>query len=129
MKRSELTFAEGFLSTRSRNSNPHMRFDWDKAASIIKEHLDKPNLIGEAGLNGDWDYTGGIIFEDGKPTNEEYTYLQSNWATPTLMLSWDGSIDVEFDCYTTDDKTRFDSDSKWDEQSLNILGLPLKDNG
>lgn len=53
MKRSELTFMEGFTTTRSMNSNPLKAFDWNKAAEIIKIKLvDYPNLTAEAGLQG-----------------------------------------------------------------------------
>jgi len=128
MKRTELTFAEGFTTNRGRNDNPQMKFDWDKAALIIKEKcLEHKNLIAEAGLQGDWDHTGGIIFEENKPTNDEYTYLSSNWATPTLILSYNDGNDEqeEIECYTTDEDSRFDSDSKWDETSLELLGISL----
>jgi len=126
MKKSELGFAEGFLSTRGLNNNPHMAFDWDKAAEIIKDRLKKhPYLIAEAGLQGDWAYTGGEIFRDGKPTNEGYTYLQSNWATPTLILEWDGEEQEEIECYKKN--SRFTSDSKWDDESLKILGIALEE--
>lgn len=126
MKRSELGFAEGFLTTRGMNNNPQMAFDWDKAAELIKQHLkNHPDLVAEAGLQGDWDYTGGEIFRDGKPTNDDYTYLSSNWATPTLILSWDGCEQEEIDCYKKD--SRFYSDSKWDDESLKILGIALEE--
>lgn len=124
MKRSELGFIEGFFSQRSKNENPQKAFDWDKAANIIKDCFKKhPDLIAEAGLQGDWNYTGGEIFRDGKPTNEDYTFLSSNWAVPTLILNWDGCEQEEIECYKEDSKFR--SDSKWDDKSLKILGLNL----
>lgn len=122
MKRSELTFSEGFTTTRGNNANPFKTFDWDKAAEIIRANLSEhPYLIAEAGLQGDWDYTGGEIFKNGEIINDNYTYLKSNWAIPTLILSWDGDEQLEIDCYTSDVETRFDSDSEWDEQSIKIL--------
>lgn len=106
------------------NSNPQKAFDWDKAAEIIKDRLKThPDLIAEAGLRGDWKYTGGEIFRDGKPTNEDYTYLSSNWAIPTLILSWDGYEQEEIDCSIID--SRFGSGSKWDNKSLKILGISI----
>lgn len=124
MKRSELSFAEGFTSTRSRNDNPQKAFDWDKAAQIIKEKFkEHPDLVAEAGLQGDWEYTGGIIFKTGKPTNDSYTYLSSNWAIPTLILSYDGDEQNEIECYSINN--RFNADSKWDKDSLNILEISL----
>lgn len=124
MKKSELSFADGFTSFRSNNDNPQKKFDWNKAAEIIKKHLvEHPDLVAEAGLQGDWNYTGGVIFENGKPTNEHYTYLSSNWAMPTLIIEWDGEKQVEVDCYTEEDK--YDAHSKWDDESLTILELSL----
>lgn len=80
MKQSNLSFADGFLGiqagvARSRGAKLKA-FDWDKAAQLIKGKLkEHPDLSAEAGLQGDWDYTGGVIFENGKPTNDNYTYL------------------------------------------------------
>lgn len=128
MKKSELSFADGFLGVEAnkaaKQGKPHMAFDWSKAAQIIKDAFSKhPDLTAEAGLQGDWDYTGGIIFEDGKPTNEHYTYLKSNWATPTLLLSWDGEEQEEIECFSTE---KYTADSKWDIESLSILGIQLE---
>jgi hypothetical protein len=51
-----------------------MVFDWVKAAKLIKER--KP-IIASAGLCSDWEWTGGTIYENGKPVKKEdtYTYL------------------------------------------------------
>ncbi len=122
MKKSELTFGDGFTSGRGFNDNPFRSFDYDKAAEIIKEKLkEHPDLVAEAGLQGDWDYTGGVIFEDRLPQTDNYTYLQSNWATPTLILSWDGEEQEEIECWAYSNDSRFNSGSKWDEESLKIL--------
>ena len=131
MKRSDFTFLDGFSGIQAKiareNGDPQMKFDWDKAAEIIKERFSNhPDLIAEAGLQRDWNYTGSTIFKDGKPTNDEYTYLSSNWAKPTLILSYDGKEQEEIECFTTDEKSRFNEDSKWDEYSLKILGITLK---
>ncbi len=124
MKKSELSFIEGFTTNRSRNNNPQKAFDWDKAASLIVKYLkiDK-DIIASAGLQGDWDHTGGIIFENGKPTNENYTFLSSNWAIPTLIIeNLNGDELLETPCFTQEDQ-RFHMDTKWDEKSLLILGI------
>lgn len=126
MKRSELSFMEGFTSGRGNNNNPQKAFDWDKAANIIKDKLkEHPDLEAEAGLQGDWDYTGGVIFENSKPTNEHHTYLSSNWAIPTLILIWDGVEQEEIECYVIKSESRFDAHSEWDDTSLSILGIDL----
>lgn len=91
---------------------------WYKDGIDLKEH---PDLVAEAGLQGDWAYTGGEIFRDGEPDMDSYTYLSSNWAAPTLILSWDGQEQEEMECIAIDGH-RFDEKSKWDETSLAILG-------
>lgn len=121
MKKSELSFfgSDVFAkqaSVPASDKNKFKYFSFKKAAEIIKEKLKtNPDLVAEAGLQGDWNYTGGIIFENGKPTNEHYTYLSSNWAIPTLEI--DGE---DVDCFTTED-----SPSEWEEKSLEILGIQL----
>ena len=128
MRESTLTFMEGFSRSNYDDAKAkgaiQMAFDWDKAAQIIKEKLKEyPDLSAEAGLEGDWEYTGGIIFEFGKPANEEYTYLSSNWATPTLIVTTDVG-EESFECFTEENE-RFNSGSEWDEKSLKILGINI----
>lgn len=128
MKKQEISFfgADMLAKADEAKGNKHRVFDWDKAAQLIKDHLvEHPDLIAEAGLQGDWSYTGGGIFRNGKPTNDEYTYLASNWAPPTLILSWGGEEQETLECWTYEDGSRFDSGSKWDEQSIEILGITL----
>lgn len=90
-------------------------FDWVKAVKLIKEHK---ATVASAGLSGDWDYTGGIIFEDGKPVPAEdtYTFLSSNWATPEIEI--DGA---RYDCYIMQSKTEWDSDTYWPKEALELL--------
>lgn len=115
---------DGFTAIPSQIANAQgkeqMTFDWDKAAKIINKALKTdPNLTAEAGLEGDWAYTGGTIYENNKPVKYSYTFLSSNWATPTLIISSNG-VDTSYECYTTK-KSRFGSGSKWDKKSLAIL--------
>lgn len=124
MKKSELSFAAGFLGITPSGvkRGKMMAFDWDKAAAIIKEAFaEHGDLVAEAGLQGDWEYTGGVIFDGGKPVTDSYTYLASDWAKPTLILSWGGEEQKEIVCSVSVEKSRFDSGSKWDKQSLAIL--------
>ena len=129
MKKSELSFADGFNPAGKGQINkakgiPEKVFDWDQAAQHIKlAYKDHSDLTAEAGLQGDWDYTGGEIFSNGEPNNQDHTYLSSNWATPTLILSWDGLEQKEIECCTLKDECRFESGSKWDDESLKILGI------
>lgn len=88
-------------------------FDWDKAAKIIKER--KPETA-SAGLTEDWFWTGGIIYENGKPIINEYTFLASRWATPVLILD-----DEEIDCYQPKGYHGWNENTKWPESALKIL--------
>jgi hypothetical protein len=128
-KESNLSFADGFMGLEAAKAKEEgkkpMAFDWDKAAEIIKNELkNHSDLVAEAGLQGDWAYTGGVIFENGKPTNDEYTYLASTWATPSLLLMWDNEEQDMLACCTPISK-RMTHDSKWDDKSLSILGIQL----
>lgn len=97
------------------NRNKEMKvFDWVKAANLIKEHQPE---VAEAGLENDWNYTGGIIYKNGQIVKDTYTYLASTWATPTLILD-----DKSFDCYVMESETNWSSDTKWPEEAVSILG-------
>ena len=91
-----------------------MVFDWDKAAQIIRER--KPQYAA-AGLRGDWEYTGGTIYSNGKPVMDDYTYLASTWAVPELSV--DGDC---IECYRMESDTPgWDSHTKWPASALEIL--------
>lgn len=95
---------------------PSMVFDWDKAARIIVERVAKH---ASAGLAGDWEYTGGPIFADGKrvPCDATYTYLSSTWATPELRVD-----DYVVDCWRyRDGEDDWDSDTYWPDSAIAIL--------
>lgn len=104
---------QAFMMGEMNRGKEMMVFDWDKAARIIAER--KPKQA-EAGLRGDWEWTGGTIYEDGKPVFDDYTYLASTWATPELDI--DGEI---IDCYMMESKTEWNAYTKWPESALNIL--------
>ena len=128
MKESKLSFADGFMGTEAKKASgsKQMYFDWNKAASLIKEYLvNYPELNAEAGLQGDWAYTGGNIFKDRKPNNEDTTYLSSNWAIPTLIIENNGVEIAELACFTADNVNNYTASSQWDEESLTILGIQL----
>ena len=123
MKKRNLPLEDAILNAKSaaKQGATIMAFDWDKAAQIIKDNFnDHPGLIAEAGLQGDWHYTGAVIFEKGVPVMNPYTYLASNWAIPTLILSWDGDEQMEIECFT-EKSDRFHGETKWDSISLAIL--------
>ena len=111
--RSELAFELG----RINRGKERMVFDWDKAAKRIKE---ENAVIARAGLEDDWEWTGGTIFRNGSPV-KEYTYLASTWAVPELEL--DG---VREPCYVMESQTKWDENTQWPQSALKILGV-IKD--
>lgn len=95
-----------------------MVFDWDKAARLINEK--NPSNV-TAGLAGDWEWTGGTIFENGEPVLNGGAYLSSTWATPEISL--DGDVE---DCYKMDGEVQ-NWDNNWSKQSLSTLNNPSKE--
>jgi hypothetical protein len=92
-----------------------MVFDWAKAARLIAERKPKE---ASAGLEGDWEWTGGLIYADGAPVPQEetYVYLASTWATPELYL--DGDV---IDCFVMEPDTEWRSGTYWPPEALRIL--------
>ncbi|KPG55760.1 hypothetical protein AN916_08325 [Mycobacteroides immunogenum] len=90
-------------------------FDWVRAAEIIRDA--KPEYA-SAGLAMDWEYTGGLIYDDGAPVpiDDTYTYLASTWATPELKI--DGDV---LDCWTWADESGWDAGTYWPEEALEVL--------
>ena len=118
----EISFSgpDMFARAEANRHNQQKSFDWDKAAGIIKEELSKDSAISvEAGLQGDWSYTGGCIFRSGQPVKDEYTYLSSSWATPSMIITYSDGEEKELECFETSGK--YDSDSKWPIESIKIL--------
>ena len=106
---------QAFAMGEANKGKPLMIFDWVKAAQRIKDT--KPKVAG-AGLQSDWEYTGGEIYTGGLPvpSAETYTYLASTWAIPELEL--DGAKE---DCYVMQGETEWDSGTYWPRQALAIL--------
>lgn len=103
-----------FLRGQANRGKEMMVFDWVKAAQIIKELQPKEAC---AGLEEDWEYTGGRIFVDGKPYMNDYTYLASTWATPQLLV--EGKL---FDCYVMESETPdWGAYTQWPRIALDIL--------
>ena len=98
-----------------------MVFDWDKAARIIKE---RGATKAWAGLHDDYEWTGGIILEDGVIKRDNYTFLASTWATPTLYVGSEeipGYISEEIPCYVMESQTEWHAYTKWPESAVKIL--------
>lgn len=89
-------------------------FDWDKAASLIKQC---GCTEAEAGLMEDWFWTAVDILEDGKPECSDYGWLESRWATPVLKIG-----DTYHECYkNTDEAPEWNAHTMWPESALKIL--------
>ena len=105
-----------FMKGVKNKNKEQMVFDWIKAAKLILENNAK---YAAAGLRGDWEYTGGRIFADGKPIKKEdtYTYLSSTWAVPELEI--DG---IRVECYCMQSKApKWGSETYWPSEALAIL--------
>lgn len=111
--RTEIAIARN-MAAMARGSRARV-FDWDEAARVIKESgCSEAN----AGLSGDLEWTGGIILEGGAPVPKDhtYTFLQSNWATPVLIID-----DEERECWKFSDETEFNAYTYWPQSALDIL--------
>lgn len=103
-----------FAIGAANRGKPIKVFDWIKAAKLIKE---SGETKASAGLSEDWEYTGDVIFEDGKPNLDGYTYLASTWATPVLVIG-----DELIDCWIyKKDSPFWDANTKWPQEALDIL--------
>lgn len=92
-----------------------MVFDWITAAKIIKQ--ERPSQAW-AGLEDDWENTGGLIYtRDGIPDRSEtHTYLSSFWAEPQLNI--DGRITP---CWLWQADTEWDHNTYWPQIALDIV--------
>lgn len=91
-----------------------MVFDWDKAARMIRESKCD---VARAGLRSDWEYTGGMIFSDGEPVKDDYTFLASTWAVPEIEIDYN-----LYECYKMQGETDgWNADTKWPQSALDIL--------
>lgn len=86
------TLSAGIMGMMNRNRE-QMVFDWDKAATIVKEaskiFKDDPYFYVEVALDGDEGNTVGTMYTDGKPNYSGRAYLASTWAKPKLSLNID----------------------------------------
>lgn len=105
-----------FAMGQANRNKELMVFDWDKCATLIKER--KPKVV-SAGLSGDWECTGGTIWENDAivPRENTYTFLASTWATPEIDI--DGEV---IECYKMKSETDgWDAGTYYPESALTIL--------
>ena len=95
-----------------------MVFDWHKAARIIKE---RQGETASAGLRGDWEYTGGVIWINGAPLlgeETEWLYLSSPWAIPELAIGND-----IYPCWLyLEDSPGWHEKTIWPQSALDVIG-------
>ena len=105
---------EAYARSQSSQGNRLRVFDWEKAARLI---LEKNPKEASAGLRGDWEWTGGTIYSNGKPDMDSYTFLGSTWAIPEIDI--DGQVE---ECWRYKDETPgWGSKTKWPESAILIL--------
>lgn len=106
-----------FANGRASRDRELMVFDWRKAAEIIR---DRQPAYAAAGLESDWEWTGGTIYENGAPASEGGTYLSSTWAVPELEID-----DERFPCWRPQSEVpEWGSDTFWPDEALAILKQP-----
>lgn len=108
---------EAFRMAVMHTESKEMVFDWHKAARIIK---DRPNETASAGLRGDWEYTGGVIWCDGQPCfdNQDWIFLSSTWAIPELAIGND-----VYPCFVfTEDFPQWHAHTFWPSSAREIIG-------
>ena len=104
---------DAFMMGEANRGKEMMVFDWDKAARLIAQR--KPR-IAMAGLRGDWEFTGGVIYEDGVLVTKDYTFLASSWAVPEIDM--DGET---VECYKMEAETpKWDAYTKWPKSAVEI---------
>jgi hypothetical protein len=109
---------KAFMMGEIHRNDPQRVFDWELAAHLIAGR--QPKKV-RAGLSGDWEYTGGPIWRDGKPVPKEETYvfLASTWATPEIEI--DGET---LPCFRlASDSPGWAADTYWPPEALAILGI------
>jgi hypothetical protein len=108
--------AQAFARGKAARNDPARVFDWDEAARRI---VASGATTASAGLEGDWEWTGGKILRNGAPVppTETYTYLASTWAIPELILG-DG---IPEPCWRWKDGCDWDAETYWPQSALDIL--------
>ena len=112
MKISNIDGMVAFALAQANKGGVGKVFDWDKAASIIKERKAERAM---AGLAEDWFWTADVIYEDYKPFLDAGPYLASLWATPVIILDDD---DEGIECWRRMDTCDWTSGTVWPRSAL-----------
>lgn len=107
-----------FAMGEANRGKERMVFDWDRAAEIIR---DKKPKWAVAGLQHDMEWTSGMIYEDGLPVTDDYTYLSSTWATPILEIKIGNEV-KDIPCFRMQHEVpEWGSSTKWPPSAMDIL--------
>ena len=103
----------------------HRVFDWHKAAEFIRDHRYEIVWV-SAGLKEDMECTSGVIWDDDSVVFPDFTYLQSNWATPIMEVCYKdyGIGIVEIECWQYAEDVPWDENTVWPSSAIDILGGP-----
>mgnify|MGYP000959760599 CR=1 FL=1 len=102
-----------FEKGRANKGKEKRVFDWVAAAKKIKE---KNPQIAQAGLQGDFEHTSGVIYEDGEIVKSKSCYLKSNWAIPILVID-----DEAYECFLMEEQTEYNENTMWPDEALAII--------
>ncbi|MBO7449766.1 MAG: hypothetical protein J6U54_05295 [Clostridiales bacterium] len=109
------------------NGNKLKVFDWDMLANRIKDRIDEIDCV-SAYLEADREWTGGYIFNNGKPCTDYNTYLASVWATPCFEITYKNGIEETVDCWQYEEDTPgWGANTLWPKSALDILGMTSED--
>lgn len=93
-----------------------MVFDWVKAAQMIKA-LNANEA--SAGLDGNWEWTAGCIYQDGRPVLNATPFLASAFLTPKLLIA--GEL---HECFVMeDDRPDWNEHTVWPPEALSEIGF------
>lgn len=104
---------EALARSAAARGQRHKVFDLDRAAIMIASSGNQEVV---AGLQGDLEWTGGVIAINGDPVTTGGTYLASHWAIPVVVI--DG---CEVECWRYQDETEWNAETVWPESALAIL--------
>ena len=99
-------FMEGMMCYHPKSDTGFKYMDWEKAKHIVKNN---PKAKIYAGLQEDWGYTSGLIYDNGEYYDGGMCFYGcSYWATPILMV--DGR---EVPCWTNESDVPSDKVPEW----------------
>ena len=77
----------------------YKQLDWEHAKRICEKY---PGCTISAGLDEDWDCTGGVIFDGKNYVTSDYVFVSSFWATPVVKVELPDKT-LTIDCYMRGD--------------------------